>query len=593
MNCVSCRGPDSLRNLYRIHLPASLRHQLDPLAGLDATSMLAGSLKKMSAVLCKALNDRVRAISLSLSVDTVDLPAVIDLGLVMEPTQASRIAEYGPSADDMAAVKAFRAFWGDRAETRRFKDGRILESVAWDAEGPSERSNIFVHIIQHVLNRHLAIPSTNIHFFAAVYDRLLLEPAKIRHFLYTVDPKDTGFEPLMAAFDFLVKGLKSLQGLPLAISSVSPVSEALRYSSTFVPGPVNAKTLLRRGNAGTWVPVHDCILTFEGSGRWPEDFAAVQKVKAAFLGKMGDLFQESFLGSRCELYFEVATAADGSNCSLDILVPQGFAFRLRIHHQRERLLLHDRLLSSANKDEERQSQKALFSAYYMNFVSKPSHHAALAALQYRHTSLSLTIRITKRWLASHLLSAHVSPELVEIICAKAYLDSQSPFEIPASGSTGFARTLDLLATWNWREEPLIVPLYTSPNVDPAQLLPTISEHDRQRILNLFSEKRRLDPAINHGAWVVATEQDLAGRAWGHEVPSKLVAARVQNLAQVCIQSVAELAKSGNHMVEVWIYQSQKEGKLILPISTCSLRLLRRTILSFILTHPRFRGPTRR
>ena len=27
----------------------------------------------------------------------------------------------GPEADDKAAVQAFRAFWGDKAELRRFK----------------------------------------------------------------------------------------------------------------------------------------------------------------------------------------------------------------------------------------------------------------------------------------------------------------------------------------------------------------------------------------------------------------------------------------------------------------------------------------
>ncbi len=41
----------------------------------------------------------------------------------------------GPPATDKAAVRAFRLFWGPRAQMRRFKDGSILETVVWSSSG--------------------------------------------------------------------------------------------------------------------------------------------------------------------------------------------------------------------------------------------------------------------------------------------------------------------------------------------------------------------------------------------------------------------------------------------------------------------------
>ena len=38
----------------------------------------------------------------------------------VDTTQVLRAVDLGPSADDADAVKAFRAFWGEKSELRRF-----------------------------------------------------------------------------------------------------------------------------------------------------------------------------------------------------------------------------------------------------------------------------------------------------------------------------------------------------------------------------------------------------------------------------------------------------------------------------------------
>lgn len=57
----------------------------------------------------------------------------------MDPTAALRTLDQGPPADQADAARAFRAFWGAKAELRRFQDGAITEAVVWEEGGPAGR----------------------------------------------------------------------------------------------------------------------------------------------------------------------------------------------------------------------------------------------------------------------------------------------------------------------------------------------------------------------------------------------------------------------------------------------------------------------
>ena len=50
-------------------------------------------------------------------------------------------------------AKAFREFWGEKSELRRFQDGSISEAVVWDCSNVSEKRKICEKIIKHVLYR--------------------------------------------------------------------------------------------------------------------------------------------------------------------------------------------------------------------------------------------------------------------------------------------------------------------------------------------------------------------------------------------------------------------------------------------------------
>lgn len=506
---------------------------------------------KVSLVLSTALGNRVRAIYIqSLPSTSPAEHKDVFIGFHMNPENAARIIEHGPPADDVEAAQRFKAFWGSKSETRRFKDGRILESVVWDAEGPAERAIVFVQIVQHILNYHLAIPHSATRFSAGAYDSLLLPSPQIRKALYTADTADTGFSPVMAAFDYLSKELRALSDVPLKVTSVLPVAPELRYSSTFVPGAYKVKSLPYASTSANFVPVMDCVIGFEGSGRWPEDLEAIQKIKAAFMAKIGESLTKQMPGSRCIVAAIPMAAAEATQWSLEVTIPQGYTFRLQVAYARERLLLENSLLDG-QLDSIRKSQfQRILLENHLLFSARPSHHAAIAVLQRRFNSYSWTVRIFKRWLAAHLLARHVSEETLELLVACAYLQSDMPHPPPTSGAAGFARVLQLLAEWDWRDCPLSVPMYTSPADDVPDSVPIFPVARRKEVDRLFALTRARDPAYHRHTWIIATEQDMAGQIFSRDQSSAMVAARIQHLAQACLVSLRELAVQGSNDIYV-------------------------------------------
>lgn len=63
------------------------------------------------------------------------------VGAVVDPLRALRLVDVGPAADDGAAAAKFRTLWGDKAELRRFQDGKICEALVWQV-GPDDRHTV-------------------------------------------------------------------------------------------------------------------------------------------------------------------------------------------------------------------------------------------------------------------------------------------------------------------------------------------------------------------------------------------------------------------------------------------------------------------
>ncbi|POY71794.1 hypothetical protein BMF94_5155 [Rhodotorula taiwanensis] len=546
-----------------IVLPASPAVDAD--AAVDFADPFAYLTSAMCATLKRALGSRVR----NFAVSPAPLPATpvegkaakpsttrtLSIGFILDPVDSLRLVDQGPSAEDDEACADFRAFWGAKSELRRFQDGAIVESVVWDEVGSNglgqQRTTIVRRVVEYILQERHGVPLDNISFFAGAFDHLLVEPEAVRRSIYLEDSvvSGKGFSNIISAFDDLAKEIKDLPDLPLTVSAVHPCAPGLRYSSPFIPSPRRLKDYARLPLSLKYLDAHDIILTFEGSGRWPDDLEGIQKIKAAFLSKLGEGLEATRAVLRAELVFSTDSRPIDDNVALEILTASGWAFRARVFYDRSQTLLEERedqlgAAAAAPSDDVLSS----LDLYLERFVHAPKHHAAISALQNHFPSFSPTVRLLKRWISAHLLSAHFVPEQLELLVASVFLDSASPFGIPNSGATGFARVIERLASWKWRDEPALVPIYTFTTAITSGRRANLPTAERAEVVASFQARRLSRPSIDTHAWVIATENDLEGVVWGRRT-SKVAAARVRSLAIATLATLRRGVLEGDLVVE--------------------------------------------
>lgn len=454
--------------------------------------------------------------------------------------------DVGPSPDQVAETQAFQALWGDRAELRRFKDGTIAESIVWDVKRPEDAALVPSRIIEWLLHRHFSIGVEDIISRSTSSDWLSVvqTPSTARDAICVAGAEKLGFSPMMKAYDELYKLLKSIDTeLPLAILNVYPADEALRYSSTFIPHPVDEGRAAGAPDCLKWASSAEVVLQFESSPRWPDDLGAIQKVKLALLEKLARVVSDRLRGVRAEIVFDANANEIEDNAGLEVLLPQGVAFRLRIHHEKERVHLQ-RILdgdapvfgTSLPLPPRRLAVPAM-EHYLHRFVYRPQHHAALAPMHHRYPSYSSATRLLKRWFASHMLSLQIPSEAAELIMASVYLDPKQ-LHVPATATAGFARAINLLAGWDWRSEPLVVPVFAAARDAATQSgRLRFPAEERKEAEKAFTERRLKDAEINHGAWGLVTEEDLTGVRWTKDLPNRVVAGRVTGLAKATLEAL--------------------------------------------------------
>ena len=84
-----------------------------------------------------------------------------------------------------------------------------------------------------------------------------------------------------------------------------------------------------------------------------------------------------------------------------------------------------------------------------------SHHATVHAVHTRFPYAGATVRLARRWVASHLLSGMFPIEAIALLIAKVFTDPAS-LETPGSVAAGFLRFLYLLSSHDFLNQLLIV-----------------------------------------------------------------------------------------------------------------------------------------
>lgn len=534
-----------------------------PESSVDPASQDIALVSQLESVIRKALGPRVRNLVFINTSSTPFPPAntpttsdYIDLGVQLDADHTQKLVEHGPPAEDTEGCEKFRQFWGEKAELRRFNDGRIVESVVWELTGKvsNERLQIPGRIVRYIVGRHFKISPEDVTVFDEAYDSLLSKPADV---IGRYSPsKPLAPEPaqraILAAFEDLVKDIKTIEGLPLSLVNAVPVDENLRYTSSFIALPLDKKVYASLPDSLKYIPALDAILLFEKSTRWPDDLEAIQKIKIAFL----DAVAQALLAKgapHAVVAFERHDRTFEDHVSLEVLLLSGYAFRLRIYHDREATLL-DRIISDkrSTPEYERKRAQAALDHHRRVFIVSPQHHAAVLSLQRRFPSYSHTVRLVKRWLASHWLAPYISAETTELLCAGVYLNPGVK-EAPCSGQSGFARCVALIAEWDFKESPIVVALYTAtespeissvaaaaPDYKKAVVFPSATLAKAQEE---FAGHLAVDPSLSRGAWSIVTENDTSGRYWSRDVTA-LVANRVKELAKATVVFLRTGAASG-------------------------------------------------
>ncbi|GLC36668.1 hypothetical protein PLESTM_000487400 [Pleodorina starrii] len=451
------------------------------------------------------------------------------VGAVLDPLAASRLVDVGPAADDGPAAARFRRFWGEKAELRRWQDGKITETAVWEV-APHERHLIPDLILQHVVRRHLP-PGSAVASAAGCLDWALACQA--------VPPGAdlAASRAAEAAVDKLAKQLRGLDGLALKVVGVQPLSAVARGTAPLPPQPhplaggSAAAAADAAGGVSGGIPrcldPLEVLVTLENSGRWPDDPTAFRKMKAA-LGLQ-------LAGALASSYSHHVVASEES---LDVLL-DGFAFRLVLYSGRD-----EAMLTKAASTAAAVAAAAAATATVANggvasggptlgsgLLSPEEsplllswHHGLVSLVGGANSAFAPAARLAGRWVAAHMMSNHIGPQAVELVTAAAFAGAGSPgAPPPGSRLTGFLRFLQLLARWPWQVKPLVV--------DPAGEL---READRRAISSRFEARRAAGEAP---AMYICTPRDRESRHWTQKGPSP---AALQRLTLLATRSAALL-----------------------------------------------------
>ncbi|XP_056022983.1 nucleolar protein 6-like isoform X2 [Ostrea edulis] len=443
------------------------------------------------------------------------------IGLQLDPEFAFSVLDKGPIADSVEA-KEFLSFWGEKSELRRFKDGSICETVPWSKKSLlSEKRMVCCRIVQHILERHAGIKSKSMKCFIDQLDPLL-------QYTVTNSSDDVGIygtgeeqhNDVIQKYDELCKLLRNLKDLPLSINSIQGSSPVFRYSEVFPPLPATCKKDSDIESEGRDLPKNynklcpDFIMSLkvicllEGSGKWPDEKQAFNRLLAAFHIQLADCLKTQY-----RLPVSVYPR------HVDV-VKDNYVFRIIMGYTRE-IALTKMVKTPEGMVKYKDNDEAL--ALEREILGLPKLTSTLHGIQQLHASFSSTMRLAKRWLAAQLLTDFVADEAVEIIVAHLYLHS-APYTPPSTPMVGFQRFLYLVGYHDWKSNPLMVNFNNE-----------FTAEDLKEIPSQFHKDRSSQPLM-----FLSTPFDKHSSCWTKRSPSAPILQRLVLLAQKSLSMLNKL-----------------------------------------------------
>ena len=357
-------------------------------------------------VIKKALGKRLYrgVVCVRYDLDSVTVSGDIDA------STATTLIDKGPSAEAPEAAD-FKAFWGKKAELRRFRDGSILECAVWEkSQTQSVAEQIIAHVVKAKFNQYTSAVS--------------VAP------LGACQAINANHIELWSALETLRTKLTSIPSLPIAVVNLRP-SHA-RFTATDVSSGI--------------LPPLDCTVEFESSQAWPSTRLAVWHTKCAFVLAIRD--------GLVKQYCTVETAAEdySEEPFIDVRMSGGktaLSFRLRVFAPVELQRLNRAIVSASSPP----SLSEIAAVGQLWFA--PMLRMRIHAMSAQCPAISGAIVAAKEWLDNHLLMEPWLHEWVEVTMAHVV---EAAHRVPQSPHVLVLEWLFFIANHAYKTSPLFVTL---------------------------------------------------------------------------------------------------------------------------------------
>lgn len=521
--------------VYTIDLPEEVYESFGALEKISFVTFDNYIKQKLYVILKTALGDRVTAVEIlnqkvsNLFPLTKRKPSSSNstkytIGLELNTDECDKLVTKGPNDTDEENAAKFRAFWGAKSSLRKFKDGTIQHCVVWTME---KNEPLVFQIMAYALNTHVhPLISQHATSNASKFNARLPTPLSS----LAANQGVTGtasYTLLKTAFEDLCKIMYNLE-MPLGIKSILPASPALRSTSILQPVPFAVS------DPDFW---NEVVLQFETSTRWPDEIKALEKTKAAFLLKISDtLNKESTY--RTFLTKDNSIPFNEDVTTMNVMSPAGFGFKIRVLTERDEILY---LRAVENAGVQRAIVQNIYLKFNQKYIGSIKHTRTVNILNSSFPYYSPTVRLFKQWLDAHVLLSHFTDELVELIALKPFVDP-SPYTVPNSVEKGFLQILEFLASWNWKDDALILDLIKRSDVTSTELDNKLSDkltvQSYQLIQSNFDKIRKSDPSAMKTQYFIGSKDDPSGILWSDEVTLP-IASRLTALARAAILLVKD------------------------------------------------------
>ncbi|KAG4066138.1 hypothetical protein HA402_010340 [Bradysia odoriphaga] len=386
-------------------------------------------------------------------------------------------------------------------------------------------------ICLYLMNHHYNIKSSHMNYVAGQFD---LAYRVSNSYSKTVDDCENSENLALAvirSFDDLAKKLRSLD-VELDVNSVLGSSAIFRYCE--INPVLNNATMFEKDNMKVFQSyrTNSGVIELSASGKWPDDVAALNHVKAAFCVKIAQQLTE-----KCQLQ------SRGNVDSVEVL-KDGFHFRLKLLVRKELALL-----------KEIPSRKSEVQQMEMDFLM-PKLNTALHTLYLNNTCFGPAVLIAKRWLYSQLLDPFLWPDIcTELLMAYVFMENKS-FDQPTQPQMAFLRLLELFRSTDWRSHLFILDF--SEELTDSQ----ITEME-----NRFISDRHSYPPLS----IITSYDTKKNSMWSKSAPNVEILSRVAVLAGHTIQLFEENLLSNVFRTKLFFKPSYEGYDVLLQLRKNHLR----------------------